>query len=51
MLPSAIFGWIAEETNKYAAQTAERTGQPDPDWVPTYETEVRAYFGLLILRR
>lgn len=49
MLPSAIFGKIAEETNKYAAQTAESTGQPDPDWVPTDETEVRAYFGLWIL--
>lgn len=49
MLPSAIFGKIAEETNKYAAQTAESTGQPDPDWVPTDETEVRACFGLWIL--
>lgn len=49
MLSSAIFRKIAEETNKYAAQTAERRGQPEPDWVPTDETEVRAYFGLWIL--
>ncbi|XP_062599180.1 piggyBac transposable element-derived protein 4-like [Saccostrea cucullata] len=49
MLPTAIFGKIAEEANRYAQQTAERTGQPDADWTPTNEREVKAYFGLWIL--
>ncbi|XP_061162704.1 uncharacterized protein LOC133171929 [Saccostrea echinata] len=49
MLPKTIFGKIAEETNRYAEQTAERTGQPDVHWTPTNEREVKAYFGLWIL--
>ena len=49
MFPEDLFDKIAEETNRYAEQAAERAGAPDPSWTPTDPREMKAFIGLWML--